>query len=58
MAEPKNTLKRGFSITRSQEGLLIRSIKDTKEIKGIKTQLMDGVINSTIIRHSERSEES
>jgi len=48
MADPKNTLKRGFSITRSQEGHLIRSIKDAKGIKGIMTQLVDGIIKSEI----------
>ncbi len=48
MADPHNTLKRGFSITRSQEGRLIRSIKDAKEIKGIATQLVDGIIDSEI----------
>ena len=48
MADPKNTLKRGFSITRSREGHLIRSVKDTKDIKGISTQLVDGIINSEI----------
>jgi len=58
MADPKNTLKRGFTITRSQEGVLIRSIKDAKEVKSITTQLVDGIINSTIARHSEQSEES
>ena len=58
MADPKNTLKRGFTITRSQEGGLIRSIKDAKEVKSITTQLVDGIINSTIARHSEQSEES
>jgi exodeoxyribonuclease VII large subunit len=52
MADPKNTLKRGFSITRSREGYLIRSVKDTKDIKAITTQLVDGRINSTVIRHS------
>jgi len=49
MADPKNTLKRGFSITRSQEGNLIRGIKDTEGIKGITTQLVDGIINSEVI---------
>jgi len=53
MADPKNTLKRGFSITRSQEGHLIRSVKEIKDIKAITTQLVDGIINSTIGRHSE-----
>ena len=58
MADPKNTLKRGFSITRTKEGQLIRSVKDVKDIKAITTQLEDGIINSVIARHSERSEES
>jgi len=48
MADPQNTLKRGFSITRSQDGHLIRSIKDVKGIKGITTQLVDGIINSEV----------
>ena len=48
MADPKNTLKRGFSITRSKEGHLIRSVKDTKDIKAITTQLVDGIVNSTL----------
>ena len=50
MAYPKNTLKRGFSITRSREGHLIRSVKDIKILKAITTQLVDGmVIDSEII---------
>jgi exodeoxyribonuclease VII large subunit len=48
MADPKNTLKRGFSITRSQEGRLIRSVKDAKDIKAITTQLVDGIIHSEV----------
>jgi len=49
MASPVNTLKRGFSITRSKEGRLIRSIKDTKGLKGLTTQLVDGLIDSEIV---------
>jgi exodeoxyribonuclease VII large subunit len=48
MADPNNTLKRGFSITRSPEGHLIRSIKDVKDIKGITTQLVDGILKSEV----------
>jgi len=48
MASPVNTLKRGFSITRSQEGKLIRSVKDAQGIKAITTQLEDGIINSEV----------
>ena len=48
MASPQNTLKRGFSITRSKDGKLIRSVKDIKGIKAITTQLEDGIINSEV----------
>jgi exodeoxyribonuclease VII large subunit len=49
MADPKNTLKRGFSITRSKDGQLIRSVKDIKQVKIITTQLVDGILNSEVI---------
>jgi len=48
MADPQNTLKRGFSITRSRQGFLIRSIEDVKNVKEITTQLADGIINSEV----------
>jgi len=54
MASPTATLRRGFSITRTQKGLLIRSVKDIKDTKEITTQLVDGIINSIPLRHSER----
>jgi len=46
MADPKNTLKRGFSITRSAQGKVIRSIDEVKDGEVISTQLMDGILNS------------
>ena len=49
MASPVFTLKRGFSITRSRQGHLIRSVKDIKGVKAITTQLEDGIINSEVI---------
>jgi exodeoxyribonuclease VII large subunit len=49
MANPVNTLKRGFSITRGPQGQLIRSIKDAKGIKSMATELMDGIINSEVV---------
>ncbi|MBF0511467.1 MAG: exodeoxyribonuclease VII large subunit [Candidatus Omnitrophica bacterium] len=49
MASPENTLRRGFSITRSQEGRLIRSVKDIAGVRIIKTELVDGSMESTII---------
>jgi len=48
LADPKNTLKRGFSITRSVEGKLIRSVKDVRGIAVISTQVADGIIHSDV----------
>jgi len=48
MASPVNTLKRGFSITRSEEGRLVRNMKDVEDNKSITTQLVDGIIKSTV----------
>jgi exodeoxyribonuclease VII large subunit len=48
MADPKNTLKRGFSITRTKEGKIIRSIEDVGQVKIITTELVDGILNSEV----------
>ncbi len=48
MADPKNILKRGFSITRSQGGKVIGSLKDAAGQKSITTQLLDGFIISDV----------
>jgi len=53
MASPVKTLKRGFSITRAQDGRLVRNMDDTKGLKVISTELIDGIINSEII-HEEK----
>jgi exodeoxyribonuclease VII large subunit len=47
VADPKNILKRGFSITRDSKGLAIKSVKNLT-ISTITTQLSDGIITSTI----------
>ena len=44
--DPKNMLKRGFSITRDSKGKIIKTIKGLKG--NIKIQLRDGVIDSEI----------
>ena len=49
MASPVETLKRGFSITRAQDGRLIRNMKDAKGAKNITTQLVDGLLESEVI---------
>ncbi len=48
MADPKNTLKRGFSITRTAEGKVVKSLKDVKHATHIRTQVVDGEITSTL----------
>ncbi|MBF0503540.1 MAG: exodeoxyribonuclease VII large subunit [Candidatus Omnitrophica bacterium] len=48
LADPQNILKRGFSVTRSHEGNLIRRVNDAKGVKGMTTQLVDGVVHSIL----------
>jgi exodeoxyribonuclease VII large subunit len=48
MADPKNTLKRGFTITRNADGKIIRSIKDVKQSETITTMVADGKILSDV----------
>lgn len=48
MADPKNTLKRGFSITRDVKGRLIRTIKQAKAAKVLTTVFVDGTIESDV----------
>jgi exonuclease VII large subunit len=48
MADPRNVLKRGFTITRSAEGRIIKSVKDIGKVSQVHTQLIDGVIISSV----------
>ena len=48
IANPINTLKRGFSITRTNNGALIRSVEKVKPQDMVTTQLADGVLESQI----------
>ncbi len=48
VADPRNTLKRGFSITRNLKGRVIRSVAGVKKPLSMKTQLADGTIVSDI----------
>ena len=48
IADPKNTLRRGFSITRTAQGKLVRRGGDVKGKAVITTQLLDGDIQSQI----------
>jgi exodeoxyribonuclease VII large subunit len=45
---PESAFKRGFSITMTEDGKIIRSTKDTKPNMHLRTKLIDGEISSTI----------
>ena len=50
IADPLNTIKRGFSITKLKNGTTIRSIKDVKVEEDIITTVSDGNIQSEVKR--------
>lgn len=54
LADPVHTLRRGFSITRTKGGEVLKSIKKVKEDDPIMTQLSDGSLESRIITKEER----
>jgi len=45
---PANTMKRGFSITRSKEGKVIRTVKAIKTHEEITTEVYDGCLVSEV----------
>ena len=48
VVDPANTIKRGFSITRTADGRLLRSIRSAQPKEKMKTELIDGIITSEI----------
>ncbi|MCK5581195.1 MAG: exodeoxyribonuclease VII large subunit [Candidatus Omnitrophica bacterium] len=50
MASPVNILKRGFSITRTKKGQIVRSVGDVKQKDQFLTQLVDGVLESEVFK--------
>jgi exodeoxyribonuclease VII large subunit len=48
MADPKNILKKGFSITKNIEGKAVRSIKNISKQDILVTEVFDGSIVSTV----------
>ena len=50
MADPKNTLKRGFSITRDGRGKAVRSAAGLELEQEIVTELADGIFTAEIKR--------
>lgn len=55
MAKPANTLKRGFSITRTAAGQLVKSAKQLKDQDKIKTEFGDGVVVSAVQKQTIQS---
>ncbi len=49
MVSPKNTLKRGFSITRTKNGKTVRHLNDVKEGDEMVTEVLGGSIPSQVI---------
>lgn len=56
IADPVNTLKRGFSITRTQAGRAIKSIKDVAVKDDIFTFVQDGEFKSRLKEIKEKGE--
>ncbi|MBN1554268.1 MAG: exodeoxyribonuclease VII large subunit, partial [Phycisphaerae bacterium] len=46
----RNVLKRGFSVTRTEDGQLLRSVKKIKPNQRIQTELADGVFTSDVTK--------
>lgn len=55
MADPKNILRRGFTITRAADGRVVRELKDIEINAVLTTQLIDGRIESQV--KSKKKEE-
>jgi exodeoxyribonuclease VII large subunit len=49
IANPINTMKRGFSITRNKQGKVLKRIGDVNSLEEIQTQLTDGNLISQVV---------
>ncbi len=56
MASPKNVLKRGFSITRAQNGRALRSSADVHPGQALRTELYDGFVGSVTVEENDLRE--
>ncbi len=48
IAHPVNTMKRGFSVTRTSTGKVLKSVRDVASREKITTELMDGSLDSRV----------
>ncbi len=55
--DPTLILRRGWSLTRRDDGMLVRSVQDVSPGDGIVTHLRDGTLNSTIRARRDGSED-
>ena len=53
IAHPVNTIKRGFSVTRTKDGKLLKSIHMIHPKEALITEVVDGVIDSEIKKISK-----
>lgn len=49
IAHPKNTMKRGFSVTRTSDGRILRSISQAGVGREITTEIVDGIVRSKVL---------
>ena len=55
---PQATLKRGYSVTRTSAGAVVKTIDQVKEGTALQTMLADGTITSTVTdKHEEKPHE-
>jgi exonuclease VII large subunit len=47
-ADPKNSLRRGFSLVYGKGGRLVKSVKDVKKGETIRTRVRDGDFQSKV----------
>ena len=56
--DPALILRRGWSLTRRDDGMLVRSVQDVSPGDGIVTHLTDGALDSTIRARRDGSEDA
>ncbi|MBI5150788.1 MAG: exodeoxyribonuclease VII large subunit [Candidatus Omnitrophica bacterium] len=50
IAHPANTMKRGFSVTRTRDGRILRSISQARVDQEITTEVADGKVRSKVLK--------
>ena len=50
IAHPANTMKRGFSVTRTKDGRILRSVSQARADQEITTEVVDGKVKSRVLK--------